>query len=226
MWKQNKGLWQDDRFPVYHFTSTSNFKDLKNNEIRDIFLSKNKIYSKDLVRAQQVHGKKIRIVTDKDKGKELPKTDGLITDNPGVYLAIFTADCMPVFFADKKKEVVGLVHAGWRGLKAGIIPEAVKIFKKKFKIKAKDISVFIGPHIQKCCFKIGDEIKKEFSLKKTQDSLSLSDVAEKQLKKTGIKITSINEKCTCHEKTLFFSYRRDKTPQRLMSLIGIKKKIA
>lgn len=69
---------------------------------------------KNIVTGEQIHGDKIKVVTSKNP-KTIPKTDGLITNRKNIFLAIFTADCVPVFLYDFKKEVVGLIHAGWKG---------------------------------------------------------------------------------------------------------------
>jgi hypothetical protein len=210
-----------NKFPVYHFTSTKNCGDLKDEYKRNKFCKRNKIDTNSLVTGRQVHGRNIKIVEKKDIGKNFADTDGFITRVQGAALAIFTADCMPVFLADKQKRVAGLVHAGWRGLKAGIIIDAVKILKKRFKIKPKDISVYIGPHIQKCCYSVGDELKEAFGLAKNVRTVSLAKIAAAQLKKMGIKDISLSKHCTCHENKLFFSFRKNKTGKRMMSLIRI-----
>ena len=129
---------------------------------------------------------------------------------------------MPVFMCSKEGKVICLVHAGWRGLSKGIIPQAVKIFENRFRVNPANITALIGPHIQKCCYRVGEELKEEFGLKKSVTHFNLAREAARQLKKLGIKKILTSKHCSCHENKLFFSYRRDKTQQRMMSLIAVK----
>lgn len=110
-----------------------------------------------LVKNQQVHGTQIRPVTMEDRmsfpGESgVVEADGLITDQPGVCLAVFSADCIPVLLYDPVSRVIAAAHAGWRGTAAGIAGRAVGMMVKDYGCKAENILAAIGPGIDACCF--------------------------------------------------------------------------
>lgn len=112
---------------------------------------------------KQIHKNHIEIIEQRPyRPLELPDTDGLITNLRGVLLTTIHADCLPVYFFDPLKNVIGLVHAGWRGTAAGIAPKAAALMQKEFRSDPADIQVFIGPGISKCCFEVGAEVYEEF----------------------------------------------------------------
>jgi YfiH family protein len=127
---------------------------------------------------------------------------------------------MPVFMTSRDYSVIALVHAGWRGLAGGILESALTSFKKDFGILPQDVFTYIGPHISKCCYEVGSDFKKACDVPESEKYLSLSEQAEKQLKSFGVKRVYLNDNCTCHEEQFFFSYRREPTECRMMSLIS------
>jgi YfiH family protein len=167
-----------------------------------------------------VHGNKVTVVTRSDGGREIEAADGLVTRDPGVCLAIFTADCVPVFFSAGKK-AAGIAHAGWRGLEAGIIGKTVELLQNEFGIVPEEVTAAIGPHIQKCCYETGAELREKFGVNSSEKNLDLSSIALKQLGAAGVRRVSASGLCTCHERGLFFSFRGEKTGSRIMSLIKI-----
>jgi len=174
-----------------------------------------------MVAASLVHGDQIAVVGDGDVGKLIPNTDGLITNKKNVCLTITGSDCMPVFFYDKINNVIGLVHAGWRGIVADIVPKMVKLMKTEFSPKKESINVYLGPSIKKCHFEIKEDVLRYF--KKYPEAIirqeekifvDLELIVKKQLVEVGvlgenIKIDSV---CTYCNKN-YFSYRRDKPKQ-------------
>jgi YfiH family protein len=112
---------------------------------RGEFLHKLGLFPDNLVMVKQVHGSTIVVAERPDPELlEIP-ADGLITKIPGLVLGIRTADCVPVFFWDPVRKVAGIVHAGWKGVKDGIIAQMLKIFEKKCGTKMGDLRVAIGP---------------------------------------------------------------------------------
>lgn len=194
---------------------------------------------------EQVHKNSIAIVREKDLGRKFPTTDGLITDLPNVPLAIFVADCPPIFLFDPQKKIVGLLHAGWRSTVANISSQAVEIMSEVFGVKAENLLVAIGPHICKECYRVSwspvaksftecfESLGREVLLSIISDSpqasqkkfwsIDLAKANSYQLQRAGvlpenIEITPI---CTYEHKN-FFSYRRDKTSAgRLMAIIQL-----
>jgi YfiH family protein len=88
--------------------------------------------------------------------------DGMITNVPGVTLAIKTADCVPVLIADVKQRVVGAFHAGWRGTVARVVEKGVGEMRRQFGSSARDLRAAIGPCIRQCCYSVGAEVQTEF----------------------------------------------------------------
>lgn len=116
-----------------------------------------------LVFSGQVHGDVVRRVTLADGGKGLDRkvdydADGLVTDEPGLTLVVFGADCLTILLCDPERKVAAAVHAGWRGTALGIAARAVEIMVRDYGCREKDILAAIGPGISKCCFETGPEV--------------------------------------------------------------------
>jgi len=113
-----------------------------------------------LVTLRQIHSDVIHCVTD------LPQQalagDGLITQTPGIVLAILTADCLPLILADTKRPAIGVFHAGWRGTLKRIVEKGVGEMRRCFGTQARDIKAAIGPGIRSCCYEVGAEVRERF----------------------------------------------------------------
>jgi YfiH family protein len=112
----------------------------------------------DLVSPHQVHGSRVRVVDERDKGGVLSETDALITATPGVMLMLRFADCVPVLFYDPVRRAVGLAHAGWRGTVAGIARVTVQAMVDELGCRPPDILAGIGPAIGPCCYEVGRDV--------------------------------------------------------------------
>jgi YfiH family protein len=88
--------------------------------------------------------------------------DGLITNTPGLLLAIQTADCLPVILADKKHRVIGVFHAGWRGTVKRIVEKGVGEMRRYFGSDPRNMVAAIGPGVQGCCYQVGEEVRVKF----------------------------------------------------------------
>jgi len=88
--------------------------------------------------------------------------DGLITNTPGLLLAIKTADCVPVLFADIRRRAVGAFHAGWRGTLARIVEKGIGEMRRSFGTSASDVLAAIGPCIRRCCYSVGPDVRAQF----------------------------------------------------------------
>ncbi len=215
-------LIKEQSFDTFHFTTTKSCGNMKDVLVRKQFCKKHSINHNKIVFANQIHGTMVKKVSSFDCGTFIKNCDGLITNDKSIYLCIFTADCMPVFLASRDYSVVAMVHAGWRGLAGGIIESATIRFLEDFGISTRDIFAYIGPHIGQCCYQVGNELKKAFDRPSDEEYFSLSKEAQSQMKKLGIKKVYINSHCTCHEYEMFYSYRREPTDKRMMSLIKCK----
>ncbi len=88
--------------------------------------------------------------------------DGLITNTPGLLLAIRTADCLPVILVDKKNRAVGVFHAGWRGTVKRIVEKGVGEMQRYFDTDPRNVVAAIGPGVQDCCYQVGEEVRQKF----------------------------------------------------------------
>ncbi|MGA7339058.1 MAG: peptidoglycan editing factor PgeF [Terracidiphilus sp.] len=119
--------------------------------------------STPLVTLRQFHSNLVVRVSAADAGRKMPRRgDGLITDQPGMLLAVQTADCIPVLVADRKSRVVGAFHAGWRGTVKRIVEAGVGRMRLEFDSRPGDLIAAIGPGIGPCCYAVGDEVLSEF----------------------------------------------------------------
>lgn len=195
-------------------TSDGNMSFMQGNPIevlknRQNFLSKLGINLNSVVEVKQVHhGNKV-IYFDKAK-KDIPKADGLITNKSDLFLLIKVADCLPVGIFDPINKALGLIHAGRKGLKKGIIKNAIKTMSGKFKSHPKDLIIQIGPSIGPCCYRM--DLWKE---------------AENQLTNCGVLKKNINNPRICtYESKEYYSHRRseDKNQRdfRFATILGLK----
>jgi len=144
------------------------------------------------------------------------EADASYSSKVGVVCAIMTADCLPVFVSKKDGTMVGIAHAGWRGLVSGVIENLVSSFNSD----GEDLVVHLGPAISKNSFEVGEEVRslylsknvdfqRSFLIKNNKNYLDLYDAARVILE--GFQINSISggNRCTFKESSDFFSYRRD-----------------
>ncbi len=88
--------------------------------------------------------------------------DGLITNTPGLLLAVKTADCVPVLVADVQRRAVGAFHAGWRGTLARVVEKGIGEMRRQYGSVPGDLRAVIGPSIRRCCYQVGPEVPAEF----------------------------------------------------------------
>jgi YfiH family protein len=113
-----------------------------------------------LVTLHQIHSD--RILTIQAVPKESVAGDGMITNTPGLILAVQTADCLPVILVDPKRPAVGVFHAGWRGTLRRIVEKGVGEMRRNFGSDPRYLQAAIGPGIGKCCFEVGPEVRVQF----------------------------------------------------------------
>ena len=116
-------------------------------------------------RLHQVHG--TDAITYKKgeswPGGGMPRADIALTDDPAIALAIQTADCLPILFADRRTSAVAAAHAGWRGLAARAPVVAVERLSSDFGSRPADLIVAIGPAIGACCYEVGEDVRARFA---------------------------------------------------------------
>jgi YfiH family protein len=138
---------------------------------REIFLKElgvgNGRRSWPLVSLRQIHSDLIhrvdRVQVQGDRMPEQPVAgDGIVTDTPGLLVAVQTADCLPIILADRKRRAVGVFHAGWRGTVKRIVEKGVGEMQKHFGSDPRDLMAAIGPGVQGCCYEVGEEVRTKF----------------------------------------------------------------
>lgn len=116
-----------------------------------------------LVTLKQIHSSIVRVVGREDASETARwKADGMMTAEPGVLLAIQTADCIPILVADVKTRAVAAFHAGWRGTLRRIVETGIGRMRLAFGSRPEDLIAAIGPGIGPCCYAVGDEVRNEF----------------------------------------------------------------
>ena len=147
--------------------------------------------------------------------------DGLWTDEPGVPVLALTADCLPIALArvNGNGPALGVLHAGWRGLLAGLVEAGVAA------LGGSAVATAIGPSIGPCCYEVGEDVARPFRARFGRDvvrsgRLDLPDAAEQALREAGCVSVERLDLCTSCLPDLFFSYRRDGKPRGGQGVIG------
>lgn len=120
------------------------------------------ISEEDFTYTNQTHTVNVAVVKKEDKGKRFLETDGMITNVPGICLVTFYADCVPLYFVDPVKKVIGLSHSGWRGTVGKMGKVTVEKMKKTYGCDPKDILAAIGPSICQDCYEVSEDVILEF----------------------------------------------------------------
>ncbi|HEU4929452.1 MAG TPA: peptidoglycan editing factor PgeF, partial [Candidatus Krumholzibacteria bacterium] len=107
---------------------------------------------------QQVHGARVSVVGNDNRGDVFEETDALVTNAALVPLTILTADCAAIFFFDPIRRAAGIAHAGWRGTVARIAQRTVVTMRDAFGCNPADVLAGIGPSIGPCCYEIGRDV--------------------------------------------------------------------
>jgi hypothetical protein len=146
-----------------------------------------------LAQGYQVHGTTIAVDAD-----ERVEADGQVVTRRGVAAIVLTADCLPVALAGP--DAIGVVHAGWRGLAAGVLEAGVAATGA--------VAAAIGPGIGPCCYEVGDDVRAVFGT--SERTLDLKTVARERLRAAGVAEVHDCGLCTACDAERFFSHRRDR----------------
>ena len=118
----------------------------------------------DMVLSRQTHTTNVRVVTEDDRGKGIVRerdytdVDGLVTNVPGICLVTSYADCVPLYFVDPVKRVIGLSHSGWRGTVGKIGKKTVEVMKDTFGSDPGDILAAVGPSVCMDCYEVSEDV--------------------------------------------------------------------
>ncbi len=195
-----------------------------------------------IVCTDQTHTTNVRIVTKEDCGKGVTRKrdytdiDGLVTNEKGVVLATFYADCVPLYFVDPVKEVIGLSHSGWKGTAGGMGRETVRRMQQEFGCCPEDIYAAVGPSICRDCYEVSSDVALAFKTafeeneylrtnRAYEQLISYRDKKQKEegkcqldlhlankwiLQSAGIlpEHISVTDVCTAHNPDYLFSHRK------------------
>ena len=176
-----------------------------------------------LVLTHQTHSDIVRAVTGKDAvgfdHRLYPESDAIITNEPGVALWVFTADCTPVLLWDCVTGAVGAVHAGWRGTAASIVSKTVEKMETLYGCDPKNIHAAIGPNIGFCCFETDADVPEAMKTafgngaepfirqKGEKYYVNLKELNALALRRAGVEDIAISDQCTVCQCDRFWSHR-------------------
>ena len=194
-------------------------KDKKENVYKNLTLvsKKMKIDLNRLSLMYQTHSNKTIIITRKNKNSKKFNSDALITNLEGIALGVVTADCVPIILYDIKNQIIGCIHAGWKGASSGIIENTINKFKK---LNSKNkIFASIGPCIGVKSYEVDLKFYKKFITRSKNNSVyflkknkykkffNLRKYVNDKLVRLKVKVDHVNHD-TFKERSTFFSYRR------------------
>lgn len=177
----------------------------------------------NMVYTQQTHTTNVSVVTEADRGKSLPETDGMITNVPEVCLVTFYADCVPLYFVDPVKKAIGLSHSGWRGTVRKMANVTIERMQKEYGCRPEDIRAAVGPSICQECYEVSEDVIDEFRKNYREEywkdlfyqkengkyQLNLWKANEYNFLDAGIlpEHMAISNVCTCCNPEILFSHR-------------------
>ncbi|WP_214794177.1 MULTISPECIES: peptidoglycan editing factor PgeF [unclassified Exiguobacterium] len=209
---------------------------------RQRFFQQAELSLEDSVWADQVHGTTVHLVESADKGKgafrydeAIPQTDGLVTKEEAIPLALVFADCVPLFFCAKDHGVIGVAHAGWKGTVGNIVETMVHAFNEQG-IDATEVEMLVGPSISGDDYEVDRRVLEAvravsptaYEQAVRQESgdhalLSLQTVNEVLAKEHDASVMQSNLPTGANAP--FFSYRDGETKRRFAAVIVKERKL-
>ncbi|HOH46869.1 MAG TPA: polyphenol oxidase family protein [Candidatus Cloacimonadota bacterium] len=191
-----------------------------------------------LVIAEQTHSKLVHNCLPEDGGSgfaehpQIKEADGLITNIPGQFLLIRTADCSPILIWDETQMVVCALHSGREGTRRNIAEQAIHQLIHDYSCKVENLKAVIGPGICEDHYEVSPGIYEDFITSMEREGnqpvsgsyrhLAIQATIRMQLLKAGIQATEIEYRTVCtYESPVHFSFRRDGTHNRQINVIGI-----
>lgn len=179
-----------------------------------------------LTSGEQVHSANVAVVDRRlagsgreNSGDRLPGTDAMVTGLEGVPLAVFTADCVPILLVGPAAKTVAAVHAGWRGIVAGIIENTIGFLEREYDCAPRNLRAYLGPCIGPCCYEVREDLVSRLSPKELafvgeregRRFLNLKACCAGRIAALGVEPSNIwaADACTRCLPELFFSHRGD-----------------
>lgn len=210
---------------------------------RQLLLENLNINSKELFFVKQVHGDRVFILDDAQKSDdevEQEEADALITHLTEKPVAILSADCVPVILYDPEKHVVGVIHAGRKGTQMNIVSKTISMLSNSYGTRPKDVVMALGPAIGECCYEVDDSCIEPFrehyrgwegfvtAKSHHRFMLDLLKANEIDGVQAGISKQNIHRsgECTSCNNNRWFSYRKEGTTGRIVSLAMLRQEPA
>jgi len=186
---------------------------------------------------RQVHGRRVvRLgAADADPGAAMHEADASYTTEPGIACAVQVADCLPVLLAAPSARAVGAVHAGWRGLAAGVVEAAVAAVCDAAACAPAELEAWLGPCIGRRRFEVGADVLEAFAggpgaidagafrpLRSGKWLADLPALARTRLAAAGVLGSDGAASCTVEDASRFFSFRRDGVTGRMVAAVWIR----
>ncbi|MBI5243940.1 MAG: peptidoglycan editing factor PgeF [Elusimicrobia bacterium] len=243
-WDRVSGLCREARMAsrgIPHGVTLRSLGDMKSEARRMEALARAGLVGKRPLLLKQVHGARVAtvqaatepaVISAQTAGRSGSGTareenglraDGWLSTVRGLPVAVYVADCLPIFLWDKDLQAAGVVHAGWRGLAAGMPRAAVEAFRR-LGLRPADLCASIGPHAGPCCYGVKPEVRKHFRAESSMgDRLDLGAEAKAQLVDAGLPAAAVavSSDCTICSPEEFFSHRRDRGDSRILAFIAL-----
>ncbi|HMI88778.1 MAG TPA: peptidoglycan editing factor PgeF [Polyangiaceae bacterium] len=190
-----------------------------------------------LYTATQVHGRDVIVVHGTEERNELlrRRADALVSTVPAIACGIKVADCVPLLIADRVSGAVAAIHSGWQGTELNVVAASLTALRGVLGAPG-DLLAAIGPHIEVCCFEVGDDVAERLrSCAPQADAIDrrrgprahvdLRKIVREQLSSLGLRHEAIEDVggCTKCDKARFFSYRRDRDSSgRMLAAIAVR----
>jgi hypothetical protein len=177
-----------------------------------------------VVSAHQVHGTDVAWHGDGEGWRLLEGLDGHLTGSPGVLLTITVADCVPVYLVDPVSRIIGLLHAGWRGVASGIVGHGVRLMQAHG-ASVNQIVMHCGVGICGACYEVGADVMAAWGLAASGDGpwyLDLRGALATQATALGVKDISTSQFCSVHDHGFFYSHRASRGQDgRMVAYLGL-----
>jgi len=168
-----------------------------------------------------VHGHNVRVVSRADIGQDDVHADAMITRERGLALTLRFADCVPVMYHDPVQQVIGIAHAGWMGIVAGVLPATVLAMRDHYGSNPRDVRACIGPSIGPERFEVGEDVADKIQTAihepiithpsgAAKPHVDLWRAAASQLREVGVLHIEIAQICTASNTHEWFSHRAEK----------------
>lgn len=178
-----------------------------------------------LARCRQVHGREVMIMRGLSYPTGQPcESDALVTDGPGLLLTITVADCIPVFVVDPVGLILGLAHAGWRGIAAGVV-ESVLQALEGLGADTRGLHVHLGPGICGDCYEVRGEVTRALGIPGDPRFVDLRQVVAERVAGLGVdpsRVTSSGWCTLCSAERPFYSFRGGDRNRRMAAFLGRK----